>query len=219
LCSSNRRGLHGTFRPDELIGKRLPQPLAEEALQFARQGGINPYRYRPACQICIDPLPANANITVDLLGLPARTSIVISSCDEVAERYQLGSLSDGKASPELIEQHDRVHQLVLARRERMQTRLAEVLNGELAMDVDSLTAHLAGCEICQRCFGVCPIFEHIVPDPGNMTRNETIRWLLACAGCGMCEVACSDHLPLTQIMNQAKATLVETLANNDPIIV
>ena len=29
--------------------------LTHEALQFAKQGGIVPYRYRAACQICFSP--------------------------------------------------------------------------------------------------------------------------------------------------------------------
>lgn len=206
----------GTFEPDDLSWTKSPQPLAEEALHFARQGGINLYRYRLACQICIDPLPADADISVDLLGLPARTTIVVSSLDSVAERYQLASITDGEASMELIAQHERVRQQVLARRKRARQRLGNALNGDLAMDVDSLTTHLKECEICQTCFAACPIYEFIIPERKVLTRDEVMAWLLECAGCGMCEAACSDHLPLTRIISQIRLTISEAL-EGDPI--
>ena len=206
----------GTFGPDELAWRGSPQPLAEEALQFARQGGINPYRYRPACQMCIDPMPNNAAITVDLLGLPARKAIVISSSEQSARDFGLSNLTDGHASSDMVEQHERVRQQVNARRSRARERLLQALNGELAMDVDSLAAHLAECETCQTCLSVCPIFEQFVADLANVTRDETIQWIMACAGCGMCEAACVDHLPLARIINRVKATITEALAERMP---
>jgi len=207
----------GTFDSEDLTWTGSPQPLAEEVLQFARQGGINPYRYRPACQMCIDPMPSNADITVDLLGLPARTEVLIGSNDETADLCQLSKLTDGPAPSELIAQHARIREQVLARRDRTRHRLSEVLNGELAMDVDSLTTHLIECETCQTCFEVCPIYEYIMPARTALTREEVVEWLMACSGCGMCEAACSDHLPLARIMNRVRATIVESLGENESV--
>jgi formate dehydrogenase subunit beta len=61
----------------ERIGKNLPpegerptesnDELTAEALRFARQGGIVPYRYRSACQVCASPAAENADINIHIL--------------------------------------------------------------------------------------------------------------------------------------------------------
>jgi Na+-translocating ferredoxin:NAD+ oxidoreductase RnfC subunit len=35
--------------------------------------------------------------------------------------------------------------------------------------------------------------------------------MISCAGCGMCEQACPNHLPLVTIFNQIREQLIEPL--------
>jgi Fe-S oxidoreductase len=34
-----------------------------------------------------------------------------------------------------------------------------------------------------------------------------MRWMLSCAGCGMCEQACTQHLPLSTIFGHIREQL------------
>src|SRR4030043_1607058 len=71
----------------ERIGKNLPteeinisvtsDELAREAIKFARQGGIVPYRYRTACQVCASPAAKHANVNIHVLGLPVRQNMLV----------------------------------------------------------------------------------------------------------------------------------------------
>jgi len=58
----------GTFPADEYEWraerKKTSGSLAQETLQFARQGGILAYRYRSACQTCTSPQAQSADINI-----------------------------------------------------------------------------------------------------------------------------------------------------------
>lgn len=203
----------GTFAADALEEQGSPKSLMEESLRFARQGGINMYRYRSACQMCVNPTPVGADITVDLLGLPVRHVIVIGVEDtELLEQIDLGMLADGSASPDLIEQHRQMQAQVRERRTRARDRLVGMLNDELSMDVDQLVAHINDCDQCQTCLEVCPIYGYAVEAKASLTRDEVMEWLLGCAGCGMCEAACGEHLPLTRIFTRIREEVAISLS-------
>ena len=53
--------------------------LTRESLKFARQGSILPYRYRSACQLCNSPEADQADININVLGLPIRQYILVHS--------------------------------------------------------------------------------------------------------------------------------------------
>ena len=84
----------GTLPADEFEWraqrKGSSKGLAQEALQFARQGGIIPYRYRAACQICKSPEATEADVNISVLGLPVRTYLFISIKDEILAQSILG---------------------------------------------------------------------------------------------------------------------------------
>ena len=72
--------------------------LAHEALQFARQGGIIPYRYRTACQVCASPAADQADINLLILGLPIRQKIIVSVRDQkTAESLNVHVYANGIA--------------------------------------------------------------------------------------------------------------------------
>ena len=197
----------------ERIGKKLPSEeknpaeandeLASEALKFARQGGIVPYRYRSACQVCTSPAAEYANINIHILGLPVRQQILIVINDSAFEkRFHLETLVNGKADQNLILQHERILSRMSERHQRTLERINEGLGGLLPADVDTVITQLESCGNCQNCMEVCPICSVDRPErfsDGHYDRSDVMRWLVSCAGCGMCEQSCPNHHPLNAI--------------------
>ncbi|MBL6966425.1 MAG: 4Fe-4S dicluster domain-containing protein, partial [Anaerolineales bacterium] len=49
---------------------------------------------------------------------------------------------------------------------------------------------------------------------GHLIESEAMRWLISCAGCGMCEQACPQHLPLSIIFNHIQSQLADEFTYN-----
>ena len=208
----------GTF-PVEDYGwradrKSTPEKLTQEALQFARQGGISAYRYRPACQVCTSPDARSAHINIGVLGLSVRQNILISARDEdTAERLHLDEITDEQASPAFVSQHDRMLAKIIERNRHTYERVVSGLTNVLPEDLDALIEQLHSCENCQGCLDVCPIC--VVDHPrrgedGNYVRADVTRWIISCSGCGMCEDVCPKHLPLNAIFLHIRTQLAES---------
>lgn len=177
--------------------------LAREALKFARQGGIIPYRYRSACQVCTSPAANQAKINIHILGLPVRQKMLVSVSDpQVAETVHIDKLTDGPADNDLSVQHERILSKMSERHHRTMERLNEGLGGLLPVDVDAVIRLLESCGECQNCMDVCPICSVDRPAcdaGGHYDRSTVMRWLVSCAGCGMCEQSCPNHLPIAAL--------------------
>jgi formate dehydrogenase subunit beta len=216
----------------ERAGGNLPSEvpsdeLAREALKFARQGGIVPYRYRSACQVCTSPAAKQAMINIHVLGLPVRQKLLVSSGDpSTTEKIHLELYTDGKADPALITQHERILSKMSERHQRTMDRLNEGLGSLLPVDVDSVIRQLESCGDCQTCMDVCPICSVDRPERssvGHYDRSSVMRWLVSCAGCGMCEQACPSHLPISAIFAHIRQKLAQEWeyfpgrSTNDPL--
>jgi formate dehydrogenase subunit beta len=189
--------------------------LADETLQFARQGGIADYRYRSACQICSSPEACGADINVNVLGLPVRQNLLVTTHDETkATWFQLDIITNGPATPELVQQHNHVVERMVERHHNTMQRVSQHLGDLLPQDIESLIVKLESCGDCQVCMNVCPIcevdFPHRGPDQ-HYQREDFTRWLVSCAGCGMCEQSCTNQLPLTIIFGHIRDLLADEL--------
>jgi formate dehydrogenase subunit beta len=185
--------------------------LAREALKFARQGGITPYRYRSACQVCTSPAAEYADINIQILGLPVRQQILVMVKNpSIYMRFHMDKLVDGRASENLVLQHERLLSRMNERHQRTMEHLNEALGELLPADVDGVIHQLESCGNCQTCMGACPICSIHRPTrsaDGHFNREEVMRWLVSCAGCGMCEQSCPDHLPIYSIFAHIRQQL------------
>jgi formate dehydrogenase subunit beta len=198
---------------DEISSTDTFDELAHEAIKFARQGGIIPYRYRSACQVCTSPAAKQADINIHILGLPVRQQMLVSVGDpKVAETIHFEKLTDGIADKVLIIQHERILSKMCERHQRTMDRVNEGLGSLLPVDVDAVIRQLESCGDCQNCMDVCPICSVDRPDrsaDGHYDRSGVMRWLVSCAGCGMCEQSCPNHLPISAIFAHIRQQLAQ----------
>jgi formate dehydrogenase (coenzyme F420) beta subunit len=193
--------------------KRKPasDALTQEVLQFARQGGIAAYRYRSACQMCLSPQALDADINISVIGLPVRKQLLIRIPDDAtAQRLNLEVITDGSANLDLIAQHEKVVSKMVNYHNHTMHQITQGLDSVLPKDIDTFISQLEDCAPCEVCMDVCPICSVQRPQKaadGHFVRDEIIRWLIACAGCGMCEQACLSHFPLSAIFRTMREEL------------
>lgn len=207
----------GTLSLDEYrwraARKETPARLTEQSLQFARQGGILAYRYRSSCQICLSPEARGADLNINVLGLPVRQHILVQPRDRaIGERLEVEGYTHGEAHTTLVEQHERVLAKMAERNRRTMERVARSLGESLPKDVDALVEQFQSCGDCQSCMEVCPICAVDFPQRGadnHYQRKDVTRWLISCAGCGMCEQSCAKHLPLGTIFQHIRKLLAD----------
>jgi formate dehydrogenase subunit beta len=184
-----------------------------EALHFARQGGILERRYRTACQICDSPVPVAADVCISVLGMPVQHFVLVKGHDLVTTRaLGLVDLTDGEATPSLIDQHERAIAGLTDRRHRVRQRVYASLDRNLPIDARELAKMMDECGACQECMDVCPICSVAFParrGDGHYHPDDVVQWMISCAGCGMCEQACPKDLPLAGLFSRVQSALEE----------
>ena len=194
--------------------KGSPERLAWESLHFARQGGIAAYRFRSACQACRTPVGSGADINIGVIGLPVRQKIMVEAPEQVNTTLLEGGQLIAGQDQSLLEQREHIIAKLLQRGSHTRQRLAENLEGILPRDVDALIKQFEGCGECRECFESCPLCAADYPakDEFGIYRREQVKeWMISCAGCGMCEQTCPNHLPLVTIFNHIREQLIEPL--------
>lgn len=194
--------------------KRSSDELAKESLQFARQGGIAAYRYRSACQTCKSPIATEADINIGVFGLPIRQYLFIQTGDRTnSSRLHFDQLGT-PASAEVIAQRDNTVAKILHRSHTTRERIKNSLALTLPRDIEAVMYQLENCGDCKSCVDNCPICTSDFPSrnqDGRLSRDDVMSWLISCAGCGMCEQACPNHLPLKTIFGFIQEQLLENL--------
>ncbi len=188
------------------------EALTRETLRFARQGGILLYRNRPSCQMCETPSPQAADISLELFGLPVMEKMLVQARTAgMAEQLRLGDICDSPAPRGLVARRQRLMVELADRRSRALRRLTESL-ANVPATAEELLARLQACQPCQACLDVCPICSAQTALLGRSPLEEgevgLRRWLASCAGCGMCEEVCPEHMPLAAIMRRLHQEVV-----------
>jgi formate dehydrogenase subunit beta len=208
----------GTYPQDDFQWraerKGSAERLAWESLHFARQGGIAAYRFRSACQACRTPVSSGADINIGVLGLPVRQKIMVGALEQVNTSLLEGDQFIAGQDQSMLEQREHIIGKLLQRGSHTRQRLADNLEGILPRNVDALVKQFEACGECRECFESCPLCAADYPskdDSGIYRRDQVKEWMISCAGCGMCEQACPNHLPLVTIFSQIRELLIEPL--------
>ena len=194
--------------------KGSQERLAWESLHFARQGGIASYRFRSACQACRTPVSSEADINIGVIGLPVRQKIIVEASGTLPANMLTGDKIGIDQDQSLIDQREYIIAKLLQRSSQTRQRLADNLDSILPRDVDALVKQFESCGECRECFEICPLCaaEYPAKDESGLYRREQVKdWMISCAGCGMCEQACPNHLPLVAIFNQIREQLIEPI--------
>lgn len=204
----------GTFPAEEYEWRteRSPKGLTKETLQFAPQGGISAYRYRPACQMCAEPGATEGDVNIGVFGLSVRQSMLLNAHNG---SVVLKSITDGWATDDLVSKREQTLAKISERHVRTRERVLESLDEGLPADLQGLLAQFEACGDCQACMNVCPICS--VDEPrktadGRLVREDVVNWLLSCAGCGMCEQSCPQHQPLSAVFSHIREQIEAELA-------
>ena len=179
--------------------------LTREALRFARLGGIAPYRYRHACQMCATPASDGADLRIELLGLPVKQVVLITTKNQdIAKKLRLQELTDGMAPATLVARREATLTVLAGRRRRALDRMVQALAADAPTEADAFLEHLANCVPCSECLQACPVYmcDFFPGDTDAESMQAARQWLKACVSCGMCEDVCPRHLPLMAIINR-----------------
>lgn len=198
----------GTYPADEFFWraerKGSADTLADENVKFSRSGGILQYRYRSACQLCKNPIATEADININIAGLPVRNHIMLSTYNGMSKQIEMADITDGIASQEILALHDEVSQKMIYRNDQTRERLSTALVENTDLDIDKLFRQLNECGDCQTCMHVCPIcnlFGYSREEDGILSKEVLADWMAECVGCGMCEQSCEKHKPLAVIFS------------------
>ena len=204
----------GTFPAEEYEWRteRSAKGLTKEMLQFAPQGGISAYRFRPACQMCAEPGATDGDVNIGVFGLPVRQSMLVNAHDS---SVALKLITDGLATDDLASKREQTLAKISERHVRTRERVLKSLDENLPADLQHLLAQFESCGDCQACMNVCPICS--VDEPrrtkdGKLVREDLVNWLLSCAGCGMCEQSCPQHQPLSAVFSHIREQIEAELA-------
>lgn len=191
------------------------EALTNEVLRNVRQGSIALDRFRPACSMCTKPGSPREEICIGLLGLPVRDTLLIGINDDVIlNKLDLDKVCDGLATPELIEQHERMLKIIEERRAHIRERQMNELTPDLPANIEQFITFLENCQPCTSCMEACPDGEHIrsAIQNGTTTNDIVMDWISSCAECGMCEQACPKEVPLVAIADRIRREMhVETV--------
>ena len=189
--------------------------LSLESLRFARLGGIAPYRYRPACQMCLPTAPKHVDLNISIIGLPVNRLVLVEvRRKEVADHLRIARFTAGKAPEGLLTQREAALSRLESRHNSTRTRLIDALPAGLPGSPEDLVAYLRDCAPCRSCLEACPIYAGELGNHGNgkyQTSAETRRWLAECVLCGQCEQACPRQVALTAIHARLSQQLAEPL--------
>jgi formate dehydrogenase subunit beta len=204
----------GTFPADEFEWRteRSSKGLTKETLQFAPQGGISAYRYRPACQMCAEPGATEGDVNIGVFGLPVRQSMLVNAHNG---KVILESITNGLADDELVGKREQMLAKISERHVRTRERVLKSLDEDLPADLQELLLQFESCEDCQSCMNVCPICSVDQPRKtadGKLVREDVVNWLLSCAGCGMCEQSCPQHQSLNVVFAHIREQVEAELA-------
>jgi formate dehydrogenase subunit beta len=203
----------------------------EEFLKRIKSG--DDPRLREACQVCEYPAPLNADLVIGLIGMDLEKNIIIQANSPEGERLleamELSESTDGKKRETAISK-------LMAWRTEKRDKLFSQSQGEVT-GLENLLSTFAPCVNCHNCRVACPLCyckECIFDSPtfeweaekylGWAEKKGALRMptdsllfhltrlnhmVTSCIGCGLCQDACPNNIPVFQIFRQVGAQVQE----------
>jgi formate dehydrogenase subunit beta len=217
----------GTYEAAEFVerGAWSEERLAEyfAAAREGRDPSYDGVALRPACQMCVQPIPDQTDIHIHLFGATTENGIPVTMKDEIAVKLEMAEIADGNA----VERHQIAERLLAARSQVREKEMAAI-RARLASD-GGMAGLFATCIRCHNCMTACPIcycktclfktaaFDH-APDHylTAARRKGAVRMLgdtmlfhltrlnhmsTSCVSCGMCTSACPSEIPVGAIFS------------------
>ncbi len=201
--------------PAEEKGARVIAEMRQQ-ISVGQVANLSYGPMRTACQICEFPTPVGADITLGLIGVG--DGILVTLDSELAARL-------GLAEGEAPHREEAVARLVEARTANRDQVFAEFR--EATKSIADFADQFTTCIRCYTCSVACPIcfckecvfrtetfepeseryFQAMQRKGALRMPSETLLYQLtrlnhmvaSCVGCGLCESACPNNLPLTVI--------------------
>ena len=207
----------GTLPVADYIWKKkhmsVSQNSNQEFLKFSRQGGILSYRNRPACQICSSPEAESADLNINIFGLPVRKVLLIKrNGHDKNFKLDFRKIFFEIAEPDLVEQHIKTTSRIIERNKSTFLRSLKDIEKILPGNVEELITQFRQCAFCSKASEICPVCSLLLQKTENsrdFSRQDMIRWLVTCSGCGMCETICPEHQSLNVIFKYIRSRMVE----------
>lgn len=227
----------GTFSLADYDKSRSEAPdFLQQLLARAQNGDIAGLPFRTACSMCENPTAPHADIAIGFIGVDNTKMLSVEMRDDVAAELGIGADATSAQGRERI-----LATLVAARMARRDEALnsfrTQMRTGE------GMAGYFANCLECTNCMNACPICyckecffrtENAVREPRELLRlaqrlgsvsmppdallfqmTRLNHMATSCVGCGMCEEACPQDIPLTA-MFRAVGSRVQAIFEYKP---
>lgn len=184
--------------------------LLHEAMSISGNGSSLPALMRTACQICTESSPRGADFAIGTIGVLRHGYLLVIARDEVTDGHLGLAKATSRIATETSVSRREVALEAVFEKKNAQTHALLAAHPSEYSDFSGLLACIARCTLCADCLDACPLYEGELAGMLGVGRSSSghgrpllpelvslSRWLSSCSGCGMCEEACQNHVPLS----------------------